>query len=77
MEERDKELLKEYIATLLSDLINERVRKDVKPYSVGMTIIQNTLVSDAKGVLNRLCLDKVLTFHKTINDVSFEFTPPK
>lgn len=75
--ERDIGEIKEYIVVLLSDLINEREQNNIQPLSVEMTAIQNALISDAKAALNKLCSEQVLTFYKTLNDVAFEFTPPK
>lgn len=75
--ERDIGELKGYIAMLLSDLIKERERKNLQPLSVEMADIQSALVADAKAMLNELCREQVLIFHRTLNDVSFEFTPPK
>lgn len=75
--DRDINQLTEYIVCLLSDLIKQKERQEIKPCTVSMTEIQNTLVSDAKQAINGLCKEQVLTFHKTLNDVSFEFTPSK
>lgn len=75
--ERETETLKEFVVELLSDLIREREQKNLQPFSVTMTAIQNALVSDTRDVLNELCKEKVLTFHRTLNDISFEFTPPR
>ena len=75
--ERDKGQIKEYAAMLLSDLIKGRLDKNLHPHAVEMVDLQNALIADAKAVLNELCEEKVLTFHRTLNGVSFEFTPPK
>lgn len=69
--------LQEHLTTVLSDLIREREEKNLTPLSVSMTDIQHRLVADAKEELNRMVKDGILTFHRTVNDVTFEFTPPK
>ena len=69
--------LQEHLTTVLSDLIREREEKSLTPLSVSMTDIQHRLVSDVKEELNRMVKDGILTFHRTVNDVTFEFTPPK
>lgn len=75
--ERDIGELKGYVAMLLSDLIKEREAKNLIPLSVGMADFQNAIIGDVKKILNELCMEQILTFHRTLNDVSFEFTPPK
>ena len=69
--------LQEHLTTVLSDLIREREEKSLTPLSVSMTDIQHRLVSDVKEELNRMVKDGILTFHRTVNDVTFEFTPQK
>lgn len=71
------EQLKEYIVMLLSDIIRRRERENIQPYHAEMVEIQNMLVADAKACINTLFKEHVLSYHKTLNDIAFEFTPPK
>ncbi len=75
--DKDINKLMEYIVCLLVDLIKEKEKKGMLPFSVSMVEIQDSLLADARSAINSLCKQRVLTFHKILNDVRFEFTPSK
>lgn len=77
MTQKDLEPLKEYIAEVIAVIIEEKESREQVPTDASIIEIQNMVNNDIKAVLNELVKQGVLMFHKTINDVSFEFKPPK
>jgi hypothetical protein len=75
--DKDINKLTEYIVCILIDLVKEKEKKGMLPFSVSMVEIQDSLLADARYAISSLCKQRVLTFHKTLNDVRFEFTPSK
>lgn len=73
----DTEPLKEYIAALVAVVIEKRIEGRKDPASAPMADILAGATADIKAALNELVRSGVLTYHKTLNGVSFEFTPPK
>lgn len=75
---RDLEPLKEYAAGLVALIITKKERENKAPLLATMTEMESQLSADFRTVLNELCREKVLTFHKDLNGrLMFEFTPPK
>lgn len=69
--------LEEYLATVISDIITQKEAANISPPHAESVEILGRLQKDAREALNNMCRSKLLTFHKTLNSTSFEFTPPK
>lgn len=77
MTQKDLEPLKEYIGEVIAVIIEDKESRKQVPAEASIVEIQNMANNDIKTVLNELVKQGVLRFHKTINNVSFEFEPPK
>lgn len=64
--------MEEYLLQIISEISQARKDKGVTPCAVRMSEIQSRMTADAKEILNRLCKNGVLGFHRLLNDVSFE-----
>lgn len=69
--------LEEYLATVVSKIIEGKIDKGVSP---PLADLQETLAKvreDATEALRRMVRSKLLTCHTTLDSTSFSFTPPK
>lgn len=64
--------MEDYLLQIISEISQGKKDKGVTPSAAIMSEIQNRMTKDAKNILNRLCKDGVLEFHRLLNDVSFE-----
>ena len=65
-------IMEDYLLEKIRGMSRQRKDAKVVPSAVLMSEIQNAMIADAKDMLNHLCKEGVLTFHRTLNDVSFE-----
>lgn len=77
MTQKDLEPLKEYIAEVIAVIIEDKESRKQVPANASIVDILNMANKDIKTALNELIKQGVLRYYKTINDVSFEFKPPK
>lgn len=77
MTQKDLEPLKEYIAEVIAVIIEDKESRKQVPANASIVEILNMANKDIKTSLNELVKQGVLRYYKTINDVSFEFKPPK
>lgn len=77
MTQKDLEPLKEYIAEVIAVIIEDKESRKQVPANASIVDILNMANKDIKVALNELVKQGVLRYYKTINDVSFEFKPPK
>lgn len=68
--------LSELILDIIQRLSDEKRAKHIVPSAVLYSEISNALNEQIKPELNQLVKDKKITFHRTINDLSFEITKP-
>lgn len=64
--------MEEYLLQIISEISQEKKDKGVTPSAALMSEIRNRMDEDAKIILNGLCKDGVLEFHRLLNGVSFE-----
>lgn len=77
MEQIDLNPLKEYLALLIADIIDKRVKDKTAPFQAPTQEILRMVNDNVKTALNEMVKDGVLSFSRTINGANFEFTPPK
>lgn|GEM_PF-3562601 len=77
MAQIDIEPLKEYLAMAIAFIIETKEQQGTAPLHATTQDIMGMLSDNAKRALNEMVTSGLLTFHRTINGVSFEFTPPK
>ncbi len=77
MAQIDIEPLKEYLAMAIAFIIETKEQQGTAPFHATTQDIMGMLSDNAKSALNEMVTSGLLTFHRTINGVSFEFTPPK
>lgn len=65
-------IMEQYLLQIIGEISQKRKDKGEIPTAARMSEIQNRMTADAKDILNRLCKDGVLEFHRLLNDVSFE-----
>lgn len=63
--------MEEYLFNIISEISQGKKDKGVTPSAALMGEIRNRMDKDAKDILNGLCKDGVLEFHRLLNDVSF------
>ena len=70
--------LEECIAAIVAEIIRDKESKGVSPpYATTSEILGRLSPSCVKEALNSLVKSRLLTYHPTLNDIAFEFTPPK
>lgn len=77
MTQTDTAPLKEYLATAVAVVIEDKESRRVAPPLASMEEIMRRTNADIKTALNEMVTSGLLSFHRTVNSVSFEFTPPK
>ena len=77
MTQTDIAPLKEYLATAVAAVISDKESRQVSPPHASMEEIMRQTNTDIKTALNEMVTSGLLSFHRTINGVGFEFTPPK
>lgn len=77
MNDDNKEYLESYLSEVIASIINDKVERKVKPDTALMVEIRQRINSDVQDILNAMVSSGFLTFQRTLNDISFEFTPPK
>lgn len=77
MKEIDLEPLKEYLAMAIAYVIDRKQEQRMSPAHAGMNEITNLLNGNIQTALNDMVRSGLLSFHRTVNGVSFEFTPPR
>lgn len=73
----DIEPLKEYLAGCIARVIERKEQLKLEPVDAGLNDILCLINEDVKMALNEMVKSKFLTFHRTINGMSFHFTPPE
>lgn len=76
-EELDTPPLEQHLAEIITDLIRQKEEQHRQPVCADSIDILNRLNADARQALNRMAKSGLLTYHRTLNGVTFEFTPPK
>lgn len=64
--------MEEYILNIIGEISQGKKERNVVPTAAMMSEIQNRISKDTKAILNKLCSENKLEFHKLLNDVSFE-----
>lgn len=64
--------MEDYLLNIISEISQEKKNKGVAPCAALMGEIRNRMDKDAKDILNGLCKEDVLEFHRLLNDISFE-----
>ena len=77
MARTDIEPLKEYLSTAVAYIIETREGMNRPPFMALKGNIRNVVAKDLDAALAEMCAEGLLTERKTINDVAYEFTPPK
>lgn len=73
----DTESIQAYLANIIARIIERRERENATPFHAGIQEIIALANTEFREALNDMVSSKILTFHRTLNDVSFEFTRPK
>lgn len=69
--------LEEYLATAVARVIEAKEGKGTWPPLATDSDILALAGRDIRDALNSMVKSGLLTFHRTLNGVAFEFTPPK
>lgn len=73
----DTSPLEEHLVSVISDIINGKVSRQVEPCHADIQEIVARVGEDVRVTLNGMVKSGLLSFHRTLNSVTFEFTPPK
>lgn len=76
-EELETPPLEQHLAEIITDLIRQKEEQNRQPAYADSIDILNRLNADARQALNRMIKSGLLTYHRTLNGVAVEFTPPK
>lgn len=77
MTQTDTAPLEEHLAAVIADIISDKEKRNIIPMVAEMQEIMAKVNQDVKDALNRMVKSGLLTFHRTLNSTTFEFTPPK
>jgi hypothetical protein len=77
MTQKDTESTQAYLANIIARIIERKEKENIVPLHAGMQEILALANTEFREALNDMVSAKILTFHRTLNDVSFEFTRPK
>lgn len=77
MTETDTGTLEEWLASAVARVIEDKEGRGVSPPLATDGDIRALAAQDIKAALNSMVRSGLLTFHRTLNGVAFEFTPPK
>ncbi len=70
--------LEECLAAVVAEIIGDKERRGTAPpYATTSEILERLSPVRVKDALNSLVRSRLLTYHPTLNDIAFEFTPPK
>ena len=69
--------LEEHLAVVIADVIKDKVERKIAPAVADMQEIMAKVNKDVRDALNNMVRSGLLTFHRTLNSTTFEFTPPK
>lgn len=69
--------LEQHLAVVLATILEDKETRNVAPVTADMQEIMAAVNQDVRNALNRMVKSGFLTFHRTVNSVTFEFTPPK
>ena len=69
--------LEEHLAAVIADIIKEKEEQKKALVVADMQEIMARVNKDVRDALNNMVRSGLLTFHKTLNSTTFEFTPPK
>lgn len=69
--------LEQHLAEVISSIIREKETSGTLPAMADMVEITSRVNQDVKDSLNAMVKSGLLTFHRTLNSLTFEFTPPK
>lgn len=76
-EELDTPPLEQHLAAVIADVIKDKEERKIAPAVADMQEITARVNKDVRDALNNMTRSGLLTFHRTLNSVTFEFTPPK
>lgn len=76
-EELETPPLEQHLAEVVAEIIRGKEAANVAPMVADMQEIMAKVNKDVKDALNNMTRSGLLTFHRTLNSVTFEFTPPK
>lgn len=73
----DNSPLKEYASMAVAFLIDSKIKNGVEPAMATLSEVKSLTAEDLLQVMREMCHEKVLTCRKGVNEIMFEFTPPK
>ena len=69
--------LEEHLAAVIADVIKDKEERRIAPAVADMQEIMEKVNKDMWNALNNMVKSGLLTFHRTLNSTTFEFTPPR
>ena len=76
-EELETPPLEQHLAEVIADIIKEKEMSRIAPTHAGMQEIIERVREGAVIALRSMVRSGLLTCHKTLNGITFSFTPPK
>lgn len=67
----------QYVMQTVIRIIRDKEERGAQPWQAMMSEIRSRINKAAESALNSMVRSGLLTYHRTLNDISFEFTPPK
>lgn len=61
------------VLEIIKEIVSDKAERKVEPTSALFSEIINKVTEKAKSEINQMVKDKKLTFHRTINSISFDF----
>lgn len=77
MAEMETPPLEQHLAEVIAAIIGDKEKRNAAPMVAEMQEIMAIVNKDVKDALNSMVKSGLLTYHRTLNSVTFEFTPPK
>ena len=65
------------VLEIIKEIIADKAERKVNPTSALFSEVVNKVNEKAKAEINQLVLDKKITFHRTINSISFDVVEEK
>lgn len=60
------------VLEIIKEIVSDKAERKVEPTSALFSEIINKVTEKAKSEINQLVIDKKVTFHRTINSISFD-----
>ncbi len=77
MTDIDTPPLEQHIADVIAGIIRHKEEHCIMPLTADIQEIMAVVSNNVKDSLNRMVATGLLTFHRTLNGATFEFTPSK